>query len=167
MTTKIWLFLLLLFLLLIVLGTFIYVASYLLNSGQPPPTVNVTLTPTAVDTPTPTSMWTPTPTPEGVVIKIKVDGVDANDVREANCNSSPRIEVEVLDSTGAQLQADDFLYNWRFDPPDPYNREKLDSKNYAITYSVPCDRNHQTVTVEVLENGETLGVRGVCFSIRR
>lgn len=61
MTTKFWLFLLLLFLLLIVLGTIIYGASYLLNPGQPPPTVNVTLPLTSTDTPMPPS--TPTDKP--------------------------------------------------------------------------------------------------------
>jgi len=107
--------------------------------------------------------------PREIVIEIDEKIIDAGDDRSQQvvCRSSPRIEVKILDSTGAQLQADDFLYNWRFDPDDPHNSEKLNSKNYAITYSVPCDRNNQTVTVEVLENGETLGVRGVCFSIRR
>lgn len=132
-------------------------------------------------TATPTSAWTPapattrpstlTPTP-GEEVVIKIDGVvtDAGDDRfqEVDCGSSPRIEVvKILDSTGAQLQPDNFSYNWRFDPPDSHNPDKLDSKNYAIIYSVPCDRNNQTVTIEVLKGGEALYVRSVRFNIKK
>jgi tetratricopeptide (TPR) repeat protein len=121
-------------------------------------------------------VWQPTPTPPTVQVSeeefvIEINGVriDASDdrCREIVCNSSPRIQVTVMDSTGVPLQPDIFSYNWCFDPPDPHNPDRLDSKNYATIYSVPCDRNNQTVTVEVLKNGKTLSVRGVCFNIKK
>ncbi|HUW12775.1 MAG TPA: toll/interleukin-1 receptor domain-containing protein [Anaerolineae bacterium] len=112
---------------------------------------------------------TPAATPPGNEVVIEMDGlvIDASDDRcqEVVCRSSPRIEAKVLDLTGVRLQPDDFSYNWRFDPPDPHNLDRLDSKIYAIIYSVPCDRDSQMITVEVLRNGKTLGVKGICFSI--
>jgi hypothetical protein len=112
---------------------------------------------------------TPAATPPGNEVVIEMDGlvIDASDDRcqEVVCRSSPRIEAKVLDYTGVRLQPDDFSYNWRFDPPDPHNLDRLDSKIYAIIYSVPCDRDSQMITIEVLRNGKTLGVKGICFNI--
>jgi hypothetical protein len=112
---------------------------------------------------------TPAATPPGNKVVIEMDGVliDASEDRcqEVVCRSSPRIEAKVLDLTGVRLQPDDFSYDWRFDPPDPHNLDRLDSKIYAIIYSVPCDRDSQLITIEVLRNGKTLGVRGICFNI--
>jgi len=111
----------------------------------------------------------PAATPPGNEVVIEMDGlvIDASDDRcqEVVCRSSPRIEAQVLDLTGVRLQPDGFSYNWRFDPPDPHNLDRLDSKIYAIIYSVPCDRDSQMITIEVLKNGKTLGVRGICFNI--
>jgi hypothetical protein len=104
-------------------------------------------------------------------IVTEIDGIviDAGDDRcqEVVCSSSTRIEVKVLGSTGAQLQANDFSYSWHFNPPDESNRDMVKSRNYAIIYSVPCDHTEQTVTIEVLEDGETIGVRSICFNINR
>jgi hypothetical protein len=114
--------------------------------------------------------WTPGPT-DGSEVVIEVDGLvrDAGDDRcqEVVCQSSLIIEAKVLDLTRVRLQPDDFSYNWRFDPPDPRNLDRLESKIYAIIYSVPCDRDSQMVTIEVLRNGRTLGVRAICFDIER
>ena len=129
---------------------------------------------TARTTATPTMTATPlrslTPMPGDQVV-VEIDGlvIDASDDRcqEIVCNSSPRIQVTVLDSEGVPLQPGDFSYNWRFDPPDSNNRDMLDSRNYATIYSVPCDRDNQTVTVEVLKGGKTLAVRTICFDIKR
>lgn len=129
-------------------------------------------------TPTPTRTPAPITTPSttlkpmpGNEVVIEMDGlvIDASDDRcqEVVCRSSPIIEAKVLDLTGVPLQPGDFSYNWRFDPPDSNNRDMLDSKNYATIYSVPCDRDSQMITIEVLRNGKTLGVRGICFNIER
>jgi hypothetical protein len=143
------------------------------NTPTPTPTLTSTVTPslTSTWTPAPTithpSTLTPMPSEE---VLIEIDGVliDASDdrCREIVCNSSPRIQVTVLDSAEVSLQPDIFSYNWRFDPPDLHNPDRLDSKNYAIIYSVPCDLNNQTVTIEVLKDGETLYVRSVRFNIK-
>lgn len=127
----------------------------------------VTATPTATSTPTHTA--TPTPSEEVV---IEIDGVviDAGDDRfqEVDCGSSPRIEVvKVLDSTGDQIQLAVLSYNWSFNPSDPHNEDKPDSKNYVINYYVPCELDNQTVTIEVLKDGETLGVRSIRFNIEK
>lgn len=112
---------------------------------------------------------TPTPAIPGEQVKIAINGVDVStvDPQGIDCNSSPTIQVTVLDSKGVPLQPDIFSYNWRFDPPDPHNSDRLDSKNYTIVYSVPCDRNNQTITIEVLEDEKTLGVRSICFNVTK
>jgi hypothetical protein len=114
---------------------------------------------------------TPTPTPPiiGEVV-IEVDGrivTGDEDCQEVVCNSYPRIEVDVLDPAGVKIQPDVFSYNWHFHPGDPHNEDKLDSKNYAINYHVPCERESQTIAVEVLKNGEQMCVRNVCFNIKK
>jgi hypothetical protein len=167
----------LLLVLLLVLGITIYVASCWLNPDKPALTSTATLTITTTDTPT--SMWTPAPTttppstltpiPEEVMIRIDDVVIDFSDDRfqEIICDSSHRIEVTVLNSAGTPLQPDIFLYNWRFYPSDPHNEDKLDSKNYVINYYVPCEHNNQTVTIEVLKDGETRNVRRICFDIKK
>jgi len=178
MTARSILFLLLLFLLLIVLGVVIYVAACWLNPDKPTLMPTATLTLTTTDTPT--STWTPgptttppstlTPTPsEEVMIKIDEEVIDVSDDRfqEIVCDSTHRIEVTVLNFAGTPLQPDIFSYNWRFNPSDPHNEDKLDSKNYVINYYVPCEHNNQTVTIEVLKDGETRNVIRICFDIKK
>lgn len=146
------------------------VVDILLPLPTPIPVAIASPTPTATPTATSTPTHTATPMPtEEFIIKIDEVVIDVSDdrCREIICNSSPRIEVTVLDSAGVPLQPDIFSYNWRFNPPDPHNPDRLDSKNYAIIYSVPCDRNNQTVTTEVLKNGKTLYVRSVRFNIKK
>jgi hypothetical protein len=110
---------------------------------------------------------TPTPTISGEQVKITIDGVDVStaDPQEIDCSSSSRIQVTVLNSEGVPLQPDVFSYSWRFVPPDSHNQDILDSQNYVVNYSVPCDRSNQTVTIEVLKDGGVLGVRSIRFNI--
>lgn len=116
---------------------------------------------------TPTRVATVTPIHIGKVVT-EIDGRDASDrCQEIICNSSPRIQVTVLDSEGVPLRSDIFSYNWRFNPPDSHNLDKLDSKNYAVIYFVPCEHENQAVTIEVLRDGETLCVRTICFTIKK
>lgn len=135
-----------------------------------PTSVVVAPTGPSISTTTTTPTHTATPMPSEEVV-IEIDGAvkDASDDRcqEVDCGSSLRVEVKVLDSTGAKLQSGIFSYNWRFNPSDPHNPDRLDSKNYAIIYSVPCDRNSQTVTIEVLKNGKALYVRSIRFNIKK
>lgn len=173
-------FVLFLLLLLIVLGGIILVADCWFNSDETTLTPTATLALTTTDTPTPTPTWTPAPTtmhpstltltpPNGKVV-IEVDGVVADDDRcqEVDCGSSLRIEVvKVLDSAGGQIQPDVCSYNRSFNPSDPHNENKVDSRNYVINYYVPCELDNQTVTIEVLKDGETLGVRSIRFNIKK
>jgi len=118
---------------------------------------------------TPTRVATVTPMPSEEVV-IEIDGVvidvGGDRCQEIVCNSSPIIQVTVLDFEGVPLRPDIFSYNWRFNPPDSHNLDKLDSKNYAVIYSVPCEHENQAVTIEVLRDGETLCVRRICFTIK-
>lgn len=145
---------------------------------QPSPTVTAIASPTPilVDVPTsippqtptasPTATHTATPTPSvGVVIEIDKE-VSDDRCQEVDCGSFLRIEVKVLNSAGVQIQSAVFSYNWSFNPSDPHNEDKLDSKNYVINYYVPCELDNQTITIEVLKDGETLGVRSIRFNIK-
>ena len=101
---------------------------------------------------------------------IEIDGVVTDDDRcqEVDCGSSLPIEVvKVLDSAGDQIQPNVCSYSWSFNPSDPHNEDKVDSRNYVINYYVPCELDNQTVTIEVLKDGETLGVRRICFNIKK
>jgi hypothetical protein len=165
----------------VLLAAIISLGQPILNALVSRPTATFTLAATLTPTPTgtPTSMWTPPPTATNVpvppatpmlgnIVMLEIDGVASDDYcQDITCNSSPRIEVKVLDSAKARLSPANFSYSWRFNPSDPQNRDRPGS-DYAIIYYVPCDRDNQKVTVEVAKkNGEMVGVKGVCFNIKK
>ena len=104
---------------------------------------------------------------EQVVIEIDEIVVDEDACQEVVCDFCHRIEVKVLGFAGVPIQPDTFSYNWRFNPSDPHNKDKFDSTNYVINYCVPCERNSQTVTVEVLRDGAPLYVTNLRFNIKK
>ncbi len=103
-------------------------------------------------------------------VVIEVDGIKidtGNDsCQEIDPNTSARIEVKLIDSEGRQLPPNIYSYNWRFNPGDSHNKDKLDSQNYAVNYSASTEHPTQTVTVEVLREGKTLSVNRICFTVK-
>ncbi|MCL4295856.1 MAG: hypothetical protein KJ077_09025 [Anaerolineae bacterium] len=103
-------------------------------------------------------------------VVIEVDGVEIDTTydscQEIDTNTSARIEVKLIDSEGKPLQPNIYSYNWRFNPGDSHNKDKLDSQNYAVNYSASTEHPTQTVTVEVLREGKTLSVNRICFIVK-
>lgn len=103
-------------------------------------------------------------------VVIEIDGIKidtGNDsCQEIDPNTSARIEVKLIDSEGRQLPPNIYSYNWRFNPGDSHNKDKLDSQNYAVNYSASTEHPTQTVTVEVLREDKTLSVNRICFIVK-
>jgi len=121
------------------------------------PTEAVTLTPT----PTPTHRAVPTRITK-VVIEIDEKVIDTNNDHEVTCDSNLRIEVKVLDVANNILS-----YNWRFNPGNSDNNDKIGVANNVINYNVPCDLDRQTVTIEVLEDRKSVSTKNIDFSIKK
>ncbi len=98
---------------------------------------------------------------------IEIDGspIQTDDFQPVACDSSPRLEVKFLAANGVPIEAANFSYNWRFEPDDQYNEDKLNSSNYATIYHVPCELDSQTVIVQAQKDGQTFFTKSLLFDI--
>ncbi|NJN96630.1 MAG: hypothetical protein HC875_22220, partial [Anaerolineales bacterium] len=90
------------------------------------------------------------PVIETVQVELDDRPIEA-DFQEVACGESHRLEIKLLDAGRARIEPGSFAYTWRFEPDDSTNEDSLQSGNYAKIYQVPCDLNHQTVIMEVLQ----------------
>lgn len=114
---------------------------------------------------TATSTTPALPTVDQAVIEMDGQTLDTDDFQAVACDTSPRIEVKFLDAEGAPIAATNFSYNWRFEPDDPNNEDKLNSSNYATIYHVPCELDSQTVIVQAQQDGKTFFTKSLLFDI--
>lgn len=107
-----------------------------------------------------------TPLVAQTIFEVDGETITKNDAFQTIvCDASARVELILLDDNRARISPDDFFYNWRFEPGDQSNQDKLNSSNYVVIYQAPCELNSQTIFVEVEWNKKTLFTKSLRFKI--